>query len=314
MDNISDSIFNNISNSISDDISNDLCDDTSLGLSDQHSESKSSHLYLQSEVLSVSKRFNMHRIAANKNNLITQCVDDYHHEMKHSLSCGDDAYFITKYGIGVADGVSGWTENGMASAFSNSLLFASAILINQGHVHPETIIASAYETTKENVIGGSSTVCIAVLNNNILNVGNLGDSGLILIRKGQIIEKTEFMRIDNYIPCQLGKWSINDSNDDRYEKYGSRVCDMMIYHYNIIQGDIIIMATDGIFDNITNEQILDIVNAHSQSLNSEYIIAYNILHTASVVIADSLIKKEQNIITGNIVDDMTVIVSTVMQI
>lgn len=35
----------------------------------------------------------------------------------------EDAYFIHKFGMGVADGVSGWAEYGIdSSAFSNSLM------------------------------------------------------------------------------------------------------------------------------------------------------------------------------------------------
>ncbi len=52
------------------------------------------------------------------------------------------------------------------------------------------ILEKAYYVTKDNVIGGSSTACVAKLNDLILNVANLGDSGLIVIRDGNIIFRT----------------------------------------------------------------------------------------------------------------------------
>lgn len=265
-------------------------------------------MYLQSDVCGVSKRFNMHNVSINNNSLINQCNESQN--IKHSVTLGDDAFFITQRAIGVADGVSGWEQNGMSSAFSNSLLFESMQLVNNGLMEPTQIIDLAYKTTLGNVIGGSCTVCIAVLNDNILNVGNLGDSGLVLIRDGEIIKKTDFTRIEPNMPYQLGKWPPRDN--DKYNRVGSRICDIMNYQYLIKPDDIIVIATDGIFDNMSYDQILNIVNVHTKLMSTELVIAQNIVKNASASAAESLIKKEKGEILDDTVDDMTVIVTKIV--
>ena len=237
---------------------------------------------------------------------------------KISTYGGEDAWFIGDNIIGVADGVSGWTTKGVSSAFSNSLMIECK-RYSEYYDEPIKILEIAYNATKNNVIGGSSTACIAKLNSSTLNsftlnsftlnCANHGDSGLIVVRDKKIIHKTLRDQMKENTPFQLGKWDLNedklDSNEHKievdamYNQYGRRIVDTKIYNFDVKLNDIIITATDGFFDNITDESIIESCSSDNLEL-----------------IVSTLMKKaiHETVLKGDpeYIDDITIIVSMIV--
>ena len=83
---------------------------------------------------------------------------------------GDDAHFICgqKQTIGIADGVGGWTRQGVnAGEYARELMLNSVIALGaepNGAVIPSRVLSEAYSKTK---LPGSSTACLLSLNGNV---------------------------------------------------------------------------------------------------------------------------------------------------
>lgn len=261
---------------------------------------------LKTSIRCVSKKFDFDKMSDGTSNIYETCT--------HS---GEDAWFIGKNIIGVADGVSGWKTKGVSSAFSSSLMSESDYYSKLNpNSSPIEILEKAYTATQNNVVGGSSTACIAKFNGSSLNVANLGDSGVIIIRNNQdFVFQTSFDYINANCPCQLGKWELNeDSNDpkkhrcdvfDLYNQKGRRVTDAKLYDFQVMDQDIIIMATDGFFDNIYR---MDIIQACSYGNDDGKNI--NDPDKISLFLIKKAIKNTLSM-NPNCIDDITIIVGVV---
>ena len=182
--------------------------------------------------------------------------------------CGEDAYFITNMdnyaSFGVADGVGGWSAHGIdASAFSCGLMSA-AWEASQYSSDSQDILTTAYKRLVSSGIvqAGSSTACIATFNkyNANINVSNLGDSGLVIIRAdqdgdGTIIFETEDQQSAFNAPFQLAIIPPHLKNT-----LGNDPKDALVSNFPLLIGDIIIMASDGLWDNAFQDDIEQLVN------------------------------------------------------
>jgi len=182
---------------------------------------------------------------------------------------GEDAFFISDDGtaLGVADGVGGWELEGVdPSIYSNTLMAsASSVANNNPNLRePIEILDQAYK--KCIGIKGSSTACIITIKNNNLYSANVGDSGFLLIRNGSIIYRTKEQQHYFNCPYQLG--------------YGS--ADVPADAHGVIlelqENDIIIVGSDGLFDNMFETDILDCINKIGG--NDLRKLAYTIAETA----------------------------------
>jgi protein phosphatase PTC7 len=165
---------------------------------------------------------------------------------------GEDAYFIDDCGaIGVADGVGGSAMLGIDPAEYASHLMAEAQTISvrlraaNKRICPVEVLQAAYEAVSH--IPGSATACIAALNGEELDVCNLGDSGCLIVRNGEVLFASKEQTHGFNFPFQLGSESMDTPLD----------ADMTTH--TITEGDLVILATDGVLDNLFQDQILDYV-------------------------------------------------------
>jgi protein phosphatase PTC7 len=178
---------------------------------------------------------------------------------------GEDAFYNSNCGasMGVADGVGGWALHGIdAGLYARDLMQVARKLVEvDGETNPCTLLSIAYEAA---TASGSSTACIASLQSNRLRVTNLGDSGLLVLRQHTTNKECPQDKIgttwkcvletraqQHYFNCpvQLGKESEDQPKDaDNYEM-------------EIAENDLIIMASDGLFDNVSTSALCEWLNA-----------------------------------------------------
>jgi len=150
------------------------------------------------------------------------------------------SHFDQKVTFGVADGVGGWGK--IAGNYSSTLVHNIAASSAES---PLEMIRDGYHKTDK---VASTTICVATIDQGHLIWANLGDSGLRVLRNKQFQVKTkEQQHIFNF-PYQLGKRSM-DCPDD---------CDRGVYRLE--KRDVMIMGTDGLFDNLDGSELISLIN------------------------------------------------------
>ncbi|KAI9837691.1 MAG: hypothetical protein M1837_002706 [Sclerophora amabilis] len=201
---------------------------------------------------------------------------------------GQDAFFISRLGetggvaFGVADGVGGWLDSGIDSAhFSHGLCEQMAKAAYEFQGRADTSVLQAHELLMagyKNVLedktipGGGSTACVAVARNDgNVNVANLGDSGFAQLRLNAVHFYSDPQTHAFNTPYQL---SIVPPKILAQAKMfgGSPSHDLPKDADNINRrvrhGDILVFATDGVWDNLSAQDILRIASSYMTELRA----------------------------------------------
>ncbi|KAJ3605698.1 hypothetical protein NHX12_027742 [Muraenolepis orangiensis] len=188
--------------------------------------------------------------------------------LKRASSYGDDACFVARSRaadvLGVADGVGGWRDYGVdPSQFSNTLMRTCERLVKEGRFTPSQpvgiLTAGYYELlqNKEPLLG-SSTACLVVLDRHShrLHTCNLGDSGFLVVRGGEVVHRSDEQQHYFNTPFQLSiappgvEGVVLSDSPDAADSAS----------FDVLLGDIILTATDGLFDNMPDYMILKELN------------------------------------------------------
>jgi len=174
---------------------------------------------------------------------------------------GEDALFVSTdfNSTGVADGVGGWSNQGIdPGLFSRQLMFgAKEAVEDKGAKDPVRILSLAYKQVR---VPGSSTACIIVLDGDerMLRGANLGDSGILVLRGTEILYRTAEQQHYFNCPFQLG----TESTDTPESAIRIAV--------SVQEGDLVIMGTDGLWDNMYDQEVIEIcAKEASRDDNSE---------------------------------------------
>ncbi|OEL14789.1 putative protein phosphatase 2C 71 [Dichanthelium oligosanthes] len=168
---------------------------------------------------------------------------------------GEDAYFIAGNGwFGIADGVGQWSFEGInAGLYARELMDGCKKFIteNQGasDLRPEQILSKAADGARS---PGSSTVLVAHFDGQVLQASNIGDSGFLVIRNGELYEKSKPMVYGFNFPLQIEK------GDDPLKLVQN-------YTIELEEGDAIVTATDGLFDNVYEHEVAAIISKSLQA-------------------------------------------------
>ncbi|XP_002274456.5 probable protein phosphatase 2C 55 [Vitis vinifera] len=188
---------------------------------------------------------------------------------------GEDAHFIHKADyqtIGVADGVGGWTQRGVDEGKYARELMKNCVLAldseNKGVVNPMMVLNEAYFKTKA---PGSSTACIITLTrDNYLHVVNVGDSGFMLFRDGEMVYKSPIQQRGFNCPYQLGRSKGSDRPSSAEE-----------LKVAVKERDILVVGTDGLFDNMFVSEMKEIIgNVEKEGLTPKE-LAWTLAELAS---------------------------------
>ncbi|KAK8048628.1 hypothetical protein PG994_010358 [Apiospora phragmitis] len=179
---------------------------------------------------------------------------------------GQDAFFIARMGgtndvaFGVADGVGGWEESGVDPAdFSHSFCDYMALAAYESKpddVRPLTakaLMQKGYDDVchDKSIPAGGSTACVAVVSEDgVMDVANLGDSGFVHLRLNGVHHSSEAQTHAFNTPYQL---SIIPPTM-RLPK------DADVTAHELRHGDVLVFASDGLWDNLFDQDVLRIVS------------------------------------------------------
>lgn len=165
---------------------------------------------------------------------------------------GEDAHFICEdeQAIGIADGVGGWADVGInAGHYARELMSNSVAAIQdepKGSIDPAGVLEKAHSITKAK---GSSTACIiALTNQRSLQAINLGDSGFIVVREGCTIFQSPVQQHGFNFTYQL-----ESGNEGDLPSSGQ------VFTIPVVPGDVIVAGTDGLFDNLYDNEITAVI-------------------------------------------------------
>jgi protein phosphatase PTC7 len=238
-------------------------------------------------------KFTYHAAAsfASKHKRLNPTSDVFHFSPYHRIqpqvkrpkskrpASGQDAFFIARVGdtnsvaLGVADGVGGWEESGVDPAdFSHGFCdyMALAAYEHKPGVSPPLsargLMQKGYDDVcnDKSIHAGGSTACVAVASEDgKLEVANLGDSGFVQLRLNAVHNYSEPQTHAFNTPFQLS--IVPPSMLARAAAFGgAQLCDYPkdadVTTHNLRHGDILVFASDGLWDNVFNQDILRITS------------------------------------------------------
>ncbi|KAK1312220.1 putative protein phosphatase 2C 1 [Acorus calamus] len=168
---------------------------------------------------------------------------------------GEDAFFVSNYNGGVlaiADGVSGWAERNVDPAlFSQELIMNASHLVEDEEVNydPQILLRKAHAATSS--IGSAAIIVAMLEKSGILKVASVGDCGLRVVREGQ--EIFSMPPQEHYFDCpyQLSSEIITQTYRDA-----------MVCNLELLEGDTIVMGSDGLFDNVYDHEIVSTISRY----------------------------------------------------
>jgi protein phosphatase PTC7 len=163
--------------------------------------------------------------------------------------------------IGVADGVGGWRQYGIdPGLFSCHLMKSCERLVHAGFFqgnHPSKLLEQGFREMQENKmpIIGSSTACLMMLSHSDLKLytANIGDSGFLVVRCGEVVHRSQEQQHYFNTPFQLSL----PPTELQSEVLADRPDSADQYEFSVEDGDVILMATDGIFDNVPDRMLVE---------------------------------------------------------
>ncbi|KAJ5232610.1 hypothetical protein N7468_005566 [Penicillium chermesinum] len=187
---------------------------------------------------------------------------------RHSQS--DDAQAVA---FAVADGVGGWAESRVDPAdFSHGICGAMAKAAlswdeSAEKLRPRQLLQDGYDqvVADPSVKAGGSTASVGVaLPDGRVELANLGDSGSVLLRLAAVHHYSVPQTHGFNTPYQLSiipprmRAQASVFGGSYLEDYPR---DASVTNVQMQHGDVLMLATDGVFDNLNNQDILKIVSS-----------------------------------------------------
>jgi protein phosphatase PTC7 len=193
---------------------------------------------------------------------------------------GQDAFFVSQIGqgedvaFGVADGVGGWVDSGVDPAdFSHGFCDYMAYTAYKYEANGKAPLLTAQSLMQKGyddivkdgtVKAGGSTACVGIARaNGELEVANLGDSGFVQLRLNAVHNYSEPQTHAFNTPYQLS--IIPEEMKARTAAFGGTQLedlpkDASVTKHGLRHGDVLVFATDGVWDNLSSSDILRIVS------------------------------------------------------
>lgn len=183
----------------------------------------------------------------------------------------EDACFVSTSAVGVADGVGGMSAfsaygvNSAKMAWELMKFARRACLDLQSQSPDMSPQERSFEAMRKAEASleacGASTICVASLKNSELGVANLGDSGFMVLRRGkqrlEIVKRSIEQHHRWNCPYQLTRLP-----PALQRQFPDFACDTPSdgdqYTFQLQEGDLLLLFTDGMRDNLHDNEILAI--------------------------------------------------------
>ncbi|XP_076344823.1 protein phosphatase PTC7 homolog isoform X2 [Tachypleus tridentatus] len=191
----------------------------------------------------------------------------------------------------------------------------SASLLRKGQFGDDACFIAKYKTSD---VLGSSTACVIILNrtDHTVYTANIGDSGFLVVRQGRIIHRSEEQTHYFNTPFQLSLPPPSVTGQVLSDSPESADTSS----FRVEEGDLILVATDGLFDNLPENMILrelsklrdqEIENVQ-QVVNSLALQARQLAFDATYLSPFALRARENGIdAVGGKPDDITILLASV---
>jgi protein phosphatase PTC7 len=172
---------------------------------------------------------------------------------------GEDAFFIADDGlaVGVADGVGSWIERNVDPGLYSRMLMEkckeTAASTSVSEDAARQIMVRAHGQVD---LLGSSTACVLLLDGSTLRAANIGDSGFMVLRRDPYEERHQITYVSppqqhsfNF-PYQLAGPQCSGDDPQLAQKF----------ELEVKKGDVLIVATDGVSDNVWPQEAAAVVS------------------------------------------------------
>jgi len=155
----------------------------------------------------------------------------------------EDAHCHSPFGLGVFDGVGGWARRGIdPRVYAQSLMLNTRDAINNGILSPKEALHHAWKGSQGKT--GSATALVCCIENDKLSVVSIGDCQMMHIRDSEVSWRSVPRQHAFNRPLQLGSHSQDTPEHGDEKRLDARA------------GDIVVVGSDGLFDNLDDDAIL----------------------------------------------------------
>jgi protein phosphatase PTC7 len=228
---------------------------------------------------------------------------------------GEDAFISNDFIVAVADGVGGYASSGVNPAVFTRRIMYHTLTHAQKNIggKAQLALAAGLEgTLAERVVGGCPATVATIMKSpesadaTVGDILNLGDCGTILFRKDYALYKTTVQQHYFNCPFQL-------PTDEPDQGITATV--------TLEPGDVVFQASDGVFDNVFEDRILDMLQKVYRNHLSTQNAAEELASLATTLGADRTYKSPFAVAAaalghrylGGKQDDVTVLISVIEQ-
>mmetsp|Transcript_27118 Transcript_27118/g.60275 ORF Transcript_27118/g.60275 Transcript_27118/m.60275 type:complete len:543 (+) Transcript_27118:305-1933(+) len=165
---------------------------------------------------------------------------------------GEDAVFTKGRTFGVFDGVSGAEKEAGLALYSFTLASQIKGLIGTDGLtlaEMTDVLETAADIASMEATGASTATLASIGEDDILRVLTLGDCSVLVYRDGKVAAKSK--EITHYFDCP---YQFAEDSPDRAK-------DATKLTFPVQSGDIVVAGSDGIFDNLTSDQIWEQISS-----------------------------------------------------
>ncbi|CAA6672510.1 unnamed protein product [Spirodela intermedia] len=167
---------------------------------------------------------------------------------------GEDAHFVSeeRNAFGIADGVGGWSRNGVdAGEFARQLMSSCKVELERtggGRATGPVLRAVLKKALAKTTARGTSTACVAAVDGRLLRAINVGDSGFMVVRGDTVAYRSPLHQYSFNIPYQIG--GVDKATPiERAVELATELA----------PGDVVVAGSDGLLDNLFEQDIVEIV-------------------------------------------------------
>jgi len=175
-----------------------------------------------------------------------------------------------------ADGVGGWVDSGIdpadfAHGFCNHMArFASSYepTLDHQQLHSRELMQAGYDLVCDDssIPGGGSTACVGIARpDGSLEVANLGDSGFAQLRLNAVHHYSDPQTHAFNTPYQLSLIPpriLAQSRTFGGQPFADLPKDANVTNHELRHGDVLVFASDGLWDNLAPQDLLRIVSRY----------------------------------------------------